>query len=65
MQNNIAKAFRQRLARASYTEISIYRVYSFGREFYRVRCRSPRGEWIDKLLSLTEMDCRPRSVLPG
>lgn len=59
LQNNIIKAFRQRLFRAGFRDISIYNL-RYG--FYSVSCTSPTGESITRRMSLAEIEKSPRRV---
>lgn len=59
MQNKVVKAFRQRLVRAGFTDISIYNNY---RGTYYVRCVSPEGKAIQVQLTETQLDNIPRVV---
>lgn len=59
MQSNDIKAFRQRLVRAQFTDISIY---DNGYGFYTVYCISPKGEKIQRRMSITEIRNTPRIV---
>lgn len=59
MQNKNVKAFRQRLVRAGFVDISIYKNY---RGIYYVRCVSPEGKSIQVQLTEIEMNYIPRIV---
>ena len=59
MQNDVVKAFRQRLVRAGFTDIHIY-VYAD--DLYNVRCISPSGKRIYRRMSSVDMFCTPRLV---
>lgn len=62
MQDNIVKAFRQRLIRAGFTDISIYDLHYCYPGYYDVDCISPNGEIIHRRLSLLKMSVIPRLV---
>ena len=57
MQNNIVKAFRMRLIRNGFTNVSIDFLKFYG--VYHLSCLSPNGQIIIKNLSLTEMSSIP------
>lgn len=59
MQSNDIKAFRQRLLRAGFRDVSIYD-NAYGR--YTVYCTSPIGEKIRRNMTLEEIRNTPRTV---
>lgn len=59
MQNNVVKAFRQRLVRFGFTDISIY---DEGNGYYRVYCTSSNNKRFNECLSLIDMRALPRHV---
>lgn len=59
MQNNIVKAFRQRLVRAGFQDIGIY---DLGNGCYKVCVISSTGEYIRRNMTLLEMHNTPRTV---
>lgn len=59
MQNNAVKAFRQRLVRGGFTDISIFDV---GNDEYVVYCTDREGKDIRKRLTIAQMDNIPRTV---
>lgn len=60
MQHNDIKAFRQRLIRAGFKDVSIYS--NFLESSYSVFCISPNGERIYKKLTLVQIRNIPRTV---
>lgn len=61
MQNNEVKAFRQRLIRAGFKDISIKYCYD-GSGDYRVSCVSPMGTPIHRRMDILMMRATPRVV---
>lgn len=59
MQCKEVKAFRQRLERAGFTDISIFK--EFDGDFI-VSCRSKTGDLINKVLTIPQMQNIPRKV---
>lgn len=59
MQNKKVRAFRQRLVRGGFTDISIYD-NAYGR--YTVYCTSPDGEKIRRNMTIVEMNNTPHHV---
>lgn len=59
MQNKVVRAFRQRLVRGGFIDISIYSNY---RGIYYVRCVDPKGKSIQVQLTEEHMDNIPRLV---
>lgn len=60
MQHNDIKAFRNRLVRAGFKDISIYNNYR--NSSYQIYCVSPSGERIRKILTLAQIRNIPRTV---
>lgn len=59
MQNNVVKAFRQRLVRGGFTDISIFERYD---KSYSVYCTDREYNTIRAHLTLEQMECIPRIV---
>lgn len=59
MQDNVVKAFRQRLVRNGFTDVWIN---SCGDDTYIVGCISPFGERIRRRMSPMQMSITPRLV---
>ena len=57
MQNNIVKAFRQRLVRCGFTFV---RIYNYGQGLFRVSYVSPEGITDFAYVRLSEMPSLPR-----
>lgn len=59
MQSNDVKAFRQRLSRNGFTDISIY---DCGDGCFSVNCTSRDGVRIRRKMTVTQMNATPRVV---
>lgn len=62
MQLKEVRAFRQRLVRGGFTDISIYNNFN---STYTVYCTSPHNEKIWVVLSIIQMNAIPRLVWFG
>lgn len=59
MENNIVKAFRQRLKRAGFTDISIYNEFNGS---YRVFFRDKTGKFDGRVMTEIQMKNTPHLV---
>lgn len=59
MQSNIVKAFRQRLIRAGFTDVTIFNCYNGS---YYVSCFDSKGNFIREVLTEVQMRNRPFCV---